>query len=144
MAKIISTSTDTGVGNISYSAWKIAIIGAALGAIFWGLVVVGRVFLPLATASNIATVAVAVIGVALMLLMRMPQPLITAVAAAAALWGLAVWSDGLSWAEIVVWSVALYCLSYVMFSWIARYAKVVPVLLFVTIVIILARVAISL
>jgi len=144
MAQVISTSTGTNTTNVSYSVWKIAMVGAALGAILWGLTLLFRNWLMLSSAGDVATILVAAIGIAAMIYMRMAQPFITAVAAGVALWGISVWSDGLGWAEVVAWNVALYCLTYVLFSWVARYARAVPVLVFISIIIILTRVAVSL
>ena len=144
MAQIISTSTEPQFSGISYSVWQIALIGAGLGAGHWGLASLLHVFLPLATASDIATILVSATGVALMIYMRMAQPLITAVATGVALWGLAVWAEGLFWAEVIAWSVGLYCLAFVLFSWLARIVQPAIVIFATVIILIITRVAISL
>ncbi|MEI7689596.1 MAG: hypothetical protein WCI79_01360 [Candidatus Saccharibacteria bacterium] len=144
MAKIINPSTDSKATAVYYSVWRVALVGAVLGAILWGLTILSRNFLSLSSAGDIATILAAAIGVAAMIYLRMTQPFITAVAAGVALWGIAVWSDGLGWAEVVAWNVALYCLAYVLFSWVARYARAVPVLIAISAIVIMVRVAVSL
>ena len=74
----------------------------------------------------------------------MPQTLIINLAAAATLWGLAEWTNGLGWLEVVIWSVMLYGLAYVVFSWVARFTKATPVVISVIIIIIAARTAAAL
>ena len=144
MAKIISSSTDLQAPGVVYSVWKIALTGAALGAIFWGLTSFLVGFLSLAVAGDIATILVLIAGVGLMIFLRMPQPLITALASAASLWGLATWSDGLGWAEVLAWGVGLYCLAYILFSWAARYVKIVPAVAAILVIVIIARIVVSL
>ena len=144
MAKIISSSTDLHAPGVVYSVWKIALIGAALGAIFWGLTSFLVKFLSLAAAGDVATILILVAGVGLMIVLKMPQPLITALASSAALWGLATWSDGLGWAEVLAWSVGLYCLAYVLFSWAARYVKIVPAVAAILVIVIITRIVVSL
>ena len=144
MAVIINSSTEAPAVSVFYSAWKIALVGAGLGTIHWGLTLLFKNFLSLAAAGDIATILVAATGVMVMLFLRMAQPLITAVAAGVALWGMSVWSDGLGWAVIVAWSVVLYCIAYTLFSWVARYVQPIVVVIAIAIIVILARVAASL
>ena len=75
---------------------------------------------------------------------RLPRPLLITVASAVLLWDLAGWLTGLSWLESILYSVLLYALSYVMFSWFARYSRTVPVVIFTVFAVIIIRIIIIL
>jgi len=145
MAKIIKWDTESQTIGTSYSFWRIALFGALLGVIYWGLtVLINRFIDSISISGNIASILVATLGIILMLRFRMAQPLIVAVAAGASLWGLSQWTNGLGWIEIIAWSALLYGLVYTLFSWIARYARVVPVLIAIILIIIILRITIVL
>lgn len=161
MAKVIDSSVDSQVLRSTYSLWKFVLIGVLSGILFWILTslieryVINPIFcrsssnqlLCLNTVSvsgNIATVLVMVIGIVAIVRLRLLQPLIVAVAAGAALWGLAGWTSGLSWGEIVVWDILIYTLAYLSFSWIARYIKIVPVSIIMLLIIISVHIAANL
>jgi len=145
MARVIKWDTESQTTSTSYSFWRVALFGALLGAIYWALtVLIGRFISSISISGNIASILVATLGIILMLRFRMAQPLIVAVAAGVSLWGLSQWTDGLGWIEIIVWSSLLYGLAYTLFSWIARYARVVPVLIAIILIIIILRIAIVL
>lgn len=159
MAKVIQEDTQSQQVATTYPVWKIALTGAGLGAIYWiltvliGKYVIDPIFCRSVTdaaactnsvgiAGDVATVLIAALGVMIMLRLRVVQPLIIAVASAAALWGLSRWTEGLVWAEIVAWSVLLYALAYALFSWISRYSRIIPVLIAVIVAIIIVRIAV--
>jgi hypothetical protein len=161
MAKIIATNTESQAVRSSYSWWKVALIGVILGVIYYYLTLVLNhyVISPVACRSvlnasaclnsdgmsgDMATILVAAIGIVIMLCFHMTRPLIVAVASGVALWGLARWTDGLSWVEIIAWSALLYGLAYSLFSWLARYVKIVPVLIAMTVIVITMRVIVTL
>jgi len=75
---------------------------------------------------------------------RMAQPLIIAVASGAALWGLSRWTGGLGWGEVMLWDIALYTLAYITFSWVARYLKVIPVIVTTILIIVIVQIIASL
>ncbi|HEU4830692.1 MAG TPA: hypothetical protein VFS65_00795 [Candidatus Saccharimonadales bacterium] len=159
MAKVVKEEPQSQQVAILYPVWKIALIGAGLGAIYWALTALISKYIidPLfcrsvtdaavcvnstSVSGDIATVLVATLGIVVLLRLRVAQPLITAVASAVALWGLARWTDGLAWAEIVLWSAVLYALAYTLFSWIARYSRVAYVLIATILVIIIVRIVV--
>lgn len=145
MAKIIESDTERHVISKQYSLWRIILIGALLGVVYYYLTAfIGRYIDSTNTPGYIATVLVATGGIIIMIGLRMAQPLIIAIASGIALWGLAQWTGGLVWNEAVAWSALLYGLSYTLFSWIARYALAIPVVSAMTLVVILVRVAATL
>jgi len=161
MAKLILDETQPRAVSLSYSWWMMALIGAALGVLYWVLtLLVGHFIIdPLfcsdavraSTCSssveisgNVAGILVATIGLGILVRLNVLRPLIVAIATAAILWGLASWTDGLGWAEVVAWSVLLYALCYVLFSWISRYARSVPVLVAVVAIVMIARIVLVL
>lgn len=145
MVTIINNDTEQQVISPSYSIWKIALIGVALGVIYWGLTaIINRSINSVNIAGDISAIIVAVLGIFVMLRLLIAQPLIIALASGMALWGLANWTMGLAWGEAIAWSVLLYGLAYVLFSWIARYVRVMPVLAAMTIIIIIVRIVVAL
>lgn len=161
MAKIILDDSQPRAVSLSYSWWMIALIGAAMGVLYWALTLLVGHFIvdplscndavdastcanSLEISGNVAGILVATIGLGVLVRLRVLRPLIVAIATAVALWGLAGWTDGLGWAEVVAWSVLLYALCYVLFSWISRYARSVPVLVAVAGIVIIARIVLVL
>lgn len=145
MAKIISNSTDlTQTADATYSVWKIALMGVILGIIYIFLGIIFKNFFSVEVAGNLAMIFVAIIGVIFMILLRVLQPLITAVAVGVTLWGLFGLADGLGWFETIVWASVLFSATYVLFSWVINNTRLTYALVAITLIIIAARVAISL
>jgi len=161
MAKVIERDVQSQEISGSYPIWKSIIIGVASGLLFWLLVFLLENFVitPLfcnsiggATAcanklmisGNIATILVALAGVVAMVRLHMIQPLIVAVTTAAALWGLAQWTGGLPIWEIIIWSVLMYLLAYLLFSWVVRYDRIWPVVVIILIIVMAIRIAVNL
>jgi hypothetical protein len=145
MAKIIKWDTEPQTISASYSLWRTALVGVVLGVVYWGLTAfIGRFVDSTNISGDIATILIATIGIIVMLRLRIAQPLIIAVATGAALWGLARWTSGLAWGEVAAWSALLYGLAYILFSWIARYARIVPVLIIIVLIVIVLRITIAL
>lgn len=144
MAKIIDTKVDSRKFNKSSYFLKIVFLGIFLGLAFYGLFFIINKYTSVDIASNVATILIATIGVILMAANRLPRPLLITVSSAVLLWDLAGWLTGLSWLESILYSVLLYVLSYVMFSWFARYSRTVPVLVFTVIAVIIIRIIIIL
>jgi len=152
MAQLISDEY-----TIQYSWWRIALVGAALGALHWFTTVLLQSFLldpllcgtqfnsemcqnTLALSGDIATVAVGVIGLFVLIRLRVYRPIVVAIAAAVTSWGIAAWTEGLSWSEIIGWTALLYAISYVLYSWICRHDKTTTVLVIVITVLVIARI----
>lgn len=145
MAKIVESNVQSQTFNSAYSVWRIVVTGAVLGVLYWGLTLLVGMFIDsIAIAGNIATILTATIGLIAMVSMRMTRPLIVTLASAVALWGLAQLTDGLVWSEVIAWNILLYAISYTLFSWIARYARVAPVLIVIMTIVALVRIAITL
>jgi hypothetical protein len=145
MAKIVKSDVDSQLFTAFYPFWRIVIIGAITGIVFWvvsGLI--NNYASSISLAGNIATIITAIIAVAAMVRMQIAQPLIIAVLVGASLWGLAEWVDGLFWAEALAISAGLYGLSYVLFSWLLRFKKALPILIGAVIVIVAIRIVITL
>jgi len=157
MAKIVSSSVESQTVGLYYPLIRILIIGLASGIVFWLMSIgISRFIInpitcdslskyatclnSLTIAGNISTVLIAVIGMVAMVRLRIARPLVVAVATGAILWNLSKWTDGLSLLEVISWSAALYALSFLLFSWLTRYEKIIPVLIFSTIIVIIANV----
>lgn len=124
---------------------KIAIIGAILGVVAWGLAFLLERFVLRAMfcgdesaamcvnisayAGNIAAVIVAVIGVVALVRAGVFRPLLIVLGGAISLWGMAAWLAPLGIVEQIVWSVLLYALAYVLYAWVARVRHAVVVLI---------------
>lgn len=160
MAKVVIT--DKQVISHSWAVWiQTLIIGAVTGLIFWLLTVIvaryaidplvcGKMFdavlctdsTPLA--GHIATILAAVIGLVTMVRISVVRPIVVAVAAAALLWNLAVWTNGLFWLEAVAWSIILYTLVYALFTWITRYASLLVTIILSLLIVLVIRIALVL
>ncbi len=161
MAKVIVDETHPQVVSTSYSWWRVALLGAGLGIVYWILTFLVSHFIidpifcrssvnalactnSIELSGNVASILVATAGLAILVGLKVLRPLIVAIAAAIVLWGLAGWTNGLSGVEAVFWSALLYSLSYVLFSWISRYSRTVPVLISVVLVVVIARLMLAL
>jgi len=161
MAKIIKSEVESQPLDSSYGLGRNISIGIFLGFFYWVLtIVIARYVIKpifcssesgvltcldsISIAGNIATILVMVIGIVMMVKMRMPRPLIIAVAAGAALWGLSSWTIGLSAVEIIFWNIVTYTLAYLLFSWISQYKKITPVIIITFIVILMVRITANL
>lgn len=157
MAKLIKD--DTRVENVytAYSWWKVALLGVGGGVAYFVLTLLLGQFIidPLFCRSvdnsaaclnstdvsgNIANILVATALLVAFIRMRVVRPIVIAIAAVIALWGLASWTNGLVWAEALLWTVAIFGLIYTLFSWICRYSRTVPVLAIVILVVVALRV----
>lgn len=157
MAKVIDNSYRNEVGVAIYSWWRVALIGAAIGALYvLATYLIGKYAIdPLfcgnslnavacansvTLSGNVATVIVGLIGLAVLVWLRTSRPLIIVLASALVAWGLSTWTNGLSLTETLIWSVGVYALTYTLFSWLARLQYTVPVLNWSLAIIIIARV----
>ena len=158
MAKVTVENTQT--QNIStVGPWyEVALVGAMLGVLLWGLTELLNRFIITAIfcqstadtinmcantysiSGNVSTVLIAVIGMFALVRFKTPRPMLVALAMAVALWGLADWTRGLGWVEIIAWNMLLYVLGYSLFAKIVRYEKLVPVLIIVLVVLAIIRV----
>lgn len=161
MAKVIVDDSQTREVSQSYIWWHLVLIGAALGVVYCVLTyMVGRFIIdPLFCGSsanaitcsnstsisgNIADILVSIIGLGVMVRMQVFRPIIIAAATAVLLWGLASWTEGLWFVEAIGWSVLLFALCYMLFSWVGRYARSVPVLIATLLILILGRIVLAL
>lgn len=134
---------------------QIALLGVGAGAVMWVLTAIIRnvIFVPLFcgdpsnglcinaadNAGNIATVLTALIALLGLVRLGVYRPLLIAIAAAVSLWGLGSMVSGLLWFEALAWSVLLYAISYVLFSWLVRLRPFVPALLITIVAVVLIR-----
>ena len=145
MAKLIKDDSEPRIINPAFSLWRIGLVGIILGICYWGLVAFLTIYISsIDSSSGIATIVVATIGVIVMLRLRMAQPMIIAIATSLTLWGLALWTEGLAWGEIIAWSVLLYALAFILYSWIAHFNKVIPVIISMIIIITVIRISVAL
>jgi hypothetical protein len=116
---------------------KIIYIGLGMGLLWWVLTAMLRQYVvepyacrdlttadacvnSIGVSGSIATVLVAVIGLALLIRYLQPRPIIIAVGAAILLWDLGLLVNGLSWWAALLWAVFLYSAAYGLFSLVAR------------------------
>ena len=161
MAKVIVDETQTREVSQFYVWWRLALIGVGLGLVYWiltyliGHYIIDQLFCSnsanaiactnsVGISGNIADVLVATIGLGVMVRLGIFRPIIIAASTAVMLWGLASWTDGLFWLEAIGWSVLLFGLCYLLFSWIGRYSRSVPVLIATVILLIIARIVLAL
>jgi len=160
MVTVITDEIHPAVVNVSYSWWRVALIGAVIGAIYWVLsFLIGHFIIDpmfcrssvnaaacsnsVELSGNIAGILVATLGLMILVWLKVLRPLVVAVATAIILWGLAGWTAGLVWVEVALWSVLLYSLSYVLFSWMSRYGRSIPVLVAATVTVVIARIILT-
>ena len=136
---------------------RIAILGAVLGLIAWGVsaLVANYVIDPLfckaeggnfsvcsqggLLASNIASLLVGGLAVVALLRLGVFRPLLISLAVVVTLWGIGPWMGALPWYESLSWTILLYAVAYVAFSWLARIRVFWIALLATAVVIIVAR-----
>jgi len=154
MAKTVVQSTEV----VQYVWWRAALLGVGLGVIYWALTALLNRYVvsvsvcqglstcsdSVAVAGDIATILVAFVGLLLTMAIHVYRPLIVVVAAAVVTWGLGGWVNGLSWYEALGWSALLYGLTYILFSWVTQYQRMITVLVWTIVVVAVARVIFAL
>ena len=160
MAKIIDSNIESQIIKPTYNLWKIVVVGIGAALLFSLLTVIIERYVinsffckssaatictnSIGISGTIAIIVSVIVSTVAMLRLRLIQPLLISVAVGASLWTLAQWTSGLGWLEILIWNLSLYVLAYMLFSWIARYIRVVPVLTITLIIIIAVHVAANL
>ena len=157
MASVMEEIDNRASESARYSVLVIGIVGALLGLLFFGLSVVLDKFMiepifckadvsncmsAISISGDISTIIVATIGILAMIGLKMARPLIVSLSSALSLWGLATMTSNMGWAEAAFWAVLLYTITYILFSWIARYLLLKPVLVAMLVIVIMARLAV--
>lgn len=158
MVEVIREESPSQRVAFAYPAWGIAVCGVTLGVLWWCLMAFFGHFIvdqslcrstsTLASCSTsynlsggMATIAIALIGLGLMVRLHIFRPILVVTAAAIVLWGLASWTHGLGTWETIAWSALLYGVTYMLFTWIARYRRTIPVLLMMVLGIVIIHIA---
>ena len=152
MAQVIVE--DREIIAVTLQSWlRVIGLGAVVGLAIWVLsALLGRyAFEPLLgettngfiVAGKVATVLVATGAVLGMVRLGVARPIVIAVASAALLWDLSVWSQGMFWLEAVAWSVLLYVASYALFGWIARHGSALVAMIVTIIIVVVIRLALA-
>lgn len=132
MARILSVDVP------EWRKWaEVAILGLGMGllyaVLFWllskyviGPLACGTGFATQCNASafassNVATILVAIAGIAAGVRLAIVRPLLVSMGVAAILWGLGEWIVGLHWLEAAAWAILLYSLAYLLFVWVSRH-----------------------
>lgn len=161
MAEIIESTTEKKTISDSRPLKNAIILGVILGLAYYSLtifinnLIIGQIFCHGSNEANIcqksmvisgdvSTILIATAGIVAMLRLYMVRPLIVCLATAVSLWGLSNWLNGVAVVESLFWSILLYSISYVLFSWIVRFMKVAPVIILVAIIVVIVRLAASL
>lgn len=157
MARLILNDSYPSEVSSLYSWWKITIVGFSTGVLYWILTILINQFVvepmfcganlnaqicsgSIEMAGNLANIVVALVGLFVLVRLGVLRPLIVAVSSAVVLWGLAGWTSGLFWLEVAGWSVLLFVLNYVLFSWLARYTKSIAVIIMTLVVVVTIRI----
>ena len=161
MAKVIVEKEQTVVVQ-TWQPWvRVIVIGLAVGFVAWVLtsLLARYVIEPLTcrdvanaamclnavpVAGNVAAIIAALLGTLVLVRMGIARPIVLAVATAALLWDVAAWTAGLHWFETILWTILLYALSYLLFAWIARYARLWVVLVVSLLIVVIIRIALVL
>jgi len=145
----------------AYPSIYILIAGSTLGVVFWVLMsllghfitdpvlcrgtasVIASCSQSHAIASNLAAIITGLVGIGILIKLLIPRPAISLILVTGILWGLGDWEVGLQWFEAVIWSILLYTISLLLFTWLTRYNRLSIVLLASLIVLIVARSIVS-
>lgn len=160
MAKVTVETTDNRYVSGTYNWFQVVFLGLALGVVVWALTwLVGQLVVePLLcresaalacgrtteVSGSLAAVIGAIIGLGVLIRLNVSRPLLVVVASLTVLWGLALWTSGMYWAEAVAWSAGLYAASYTLFLWLVRFRQIFVVLLALIAIVVVARVIIAL
>ncbi len=153
MAQVIVE--DREIIAVTIQSWvRVIGLGAGVGLAIWVLTsLLGRyAFGPLLgadanifiVAGKVSAVLVATCAVLGMVRLGVARPIVIAVAAAALLWDLSVWTQGMFWLEAVAWSILLYAATYALFGWIARQGSTLLAILITILVVVVIRIALAL
>jgi len=145
VAKVVDSVVDSEQISVLFPYWRILLVGVVSGISYWGFTIfilnyIGKINV----AGNISTILVATICTVIMLNFRMARPLLVALASAVSLWGLVRLTNGLEWFEVVSWDILLYVLSLLLFCWITRYKRILPVLVAIIVIVAIVRLTITL
>lgn len=137
------------------SSMRIALVGAIVGLLTWGLAqllerfVLGGLFCGdeashvcmnvVAYSGNIAAIVMAVIGVVVLVRMSVYRPLLIALGAIISLWGLAAWVQSLGLIEQIAWTTGLYVLFYSLYAWVSRIRSAAVVVVVFVVVAVASR-----
>lgn len=135
---------------------RVVVLGMFVGLLFWGtsLIFHNSLLSPvlcaeqpkdvcaesLAVSSGIATIIVAIAGLLVLVRIGVFRPLLVIIAVSVTLWGLGVWLQSLAWYEAMSWSMLLYGLQFIAFTWLARFRALAPALISITVVALIARI----
>lgn len=138
---------------------QVGLFGAGLGLLSWLLTILVKqiIFVPLfcgdptnaacvgatGSAGVLALIVAGIVGLLGLVRLGVYRPLLVALAAAVSLWGVALWTGEMEWYEAAAWSVLLYALVYVVYTWLVRPRTFGLALALVVIVAILSRVVSS-
>lgn len=92
-----------------------------------------------AVAWTIAMIVVSIFGLLSMVRWNVFRPLLVALAALIALWGVHGWLAPLEWWQAMLWHGGLFMFAYLLFAWVARINAFVIALILTILLIILAR-----
>lgn len=155
MAEYVYESKPTIIDQQRSLMLRVAGVGVVLGLSAWALTYVLERFVlssllcgeqgpacasSTAYAGGIATVIIAIVGVAVLVRLTVYRPLLIAIGVAISLWGLATWLVGLGVLESVGWTILLYVLGYLAYAWLARIRNVPVMLVLVALLVIATRV----
>jgi Ca2+/Na+ antiporter len=139
---------------------KVALLGVGLGLVSWLLTMLIRqvVFVPLfcgdpanaacvgatGSAGVLALIITGIIGLLGLVRLGVYRPLLVALAAAISLWGMSLWTGNMQWYEALAWSIVLYALTYVLYTWLVRPRAFGFALGAVLVAVVLSRIVIAL
>lgn len=157
MAKATVQQVDQPYITAANDTAQVAIIGAAIGLLTYGLfwLIERFVVAPLlcsdgsamcstATAGNIAIVLSALVAMGVLIQRGVRRSALIAAATAVVAWGLFAVLQPLFWLESIAWAVGIFAVSFVTFYWLARIKNIIPALLATALVVVIVRIIINL
>lgn len=141
MAKVIIQSKNDRYIKGTYNWLVIAIIGTTVGVVVWGSAwLLGQFVVdPLlcrasalqacgqsaVVAGNIGAIIGAIVGAIILIRSHVRHSLWIVFAATLAFWGISALTGVLFWVEALGWSIGLYALGYIFFTWVLRLRSLV-------------------
>lgn len=145
MAEVIDSRIESRKVHPAYSVWLSLFVGLFVGLIYWLLsLAIERYTHSTVVSSGVAGILAATLGTLMMVGLRMSRPLIVTIAVALSTWNITTFVGGLNWIESVLWISSIYSLAYLVYSWIARYLRIIPVMVFTVTTIVLIRISLNL
>lgn len=147
MAKILSQH------SLLSKWWQVALFGAAMALVLWGLSVFFSVFIvdpitcgvngssqacvqSLRIGTGLADIITALLALVLAIRYGMHRPILVTLASVAMILNLALWVNGIDWIEAIGWCVLVGALVFLLYYWINRMQRIAVAIVLSSIILI--------